>query len=223
MKRQQGKVHTIATKVTADAKAKLFSIAERMGFSFYELFQAFALVCLRLCDAPSSLSDEHRQMLAAFMESVGAMDGGFNLLKISGRDRWRVRRALLFVEATPATRPQLLSVSKERDGLVEDYNQDTMLADFLSATAPYLLAELRRESKRRKLPSLFQTLRDVIMENKGTPDDRMAEDIKELFSDIRTDTGDIVNDGTFYRQKKNKGDYTAITQPPRKRRYAEIR
>ena len=65
---QEGKYHVVTTKVTPEAKEKLNRIAEAFGISRYQLFQLFALVCVRLWDKPAALSDEHRVLLGEFLQ-----------------------------------------------------------------------------------------------------------------------------------------------------------
>lgn len=223
MHRQKGKVQVIATKVTIETKQKLQMIAQAFGMSLFQLLQAFVLLCVRLCDQPSLLSDEHEKMLTSFLCTIKATRGSFNPILYSGSKSRNVKSALLFVDSPSAMRPQLLRVTDRNGLLCEDYNLDAMLMEFLKASDPLLLEELKREKKKRSQISLFDTLREILMESQQTEEDRIKADIEELFSDIRINTGDMVNEETFYKKKHNRGDYTAITQLPRKRRLAEIR
>ena len=187
MNQQTSKVQVVTTKVTADTKEKLNRLAARFGISRYQLFQLFALVCVRLWDAPSSLTDEHRVMLEEFLHTLAATQGeSFNPLTILTRQQHQVASAILFVRTPAAGEPQLLAISPDgKGGWREDYNLDTMLTHFLASADPRLLHTLQA-------------------------------DIAALFSDICTRFGERPAEDVFYKRKLNSGDYTTHTQPRKK-------
>ena len=222
---QEGKYHVVTTKVTPEAKEKLNRIAEAFGISRYQLFQLFALVCVRLWDKPAALSDEHRVLLGEFLHTLAATKGeGFNLLHVLHNQPQAVESAFLFVRTPKAGRPQLLDITHNARGeLRESYNLDTMLRRFLHSADPSLLRVLQAEQARRKQLSLFGTLREIIMQRQASAEDVMAEDIAELFADIRTTAGDRPNEDAHFKRVRNHGDYTTHTQSPKKRVLAELR
>ena len=218
MNQQTSKVQVVTTKVTADTKEKLNRLAARFGISRYQLFQLFALVCVRLWDAPSSLTDEHRVMLEEFLHTLAATQGeSFNPLTILTRQQHQVASAILFVRTPAAGEPQLLAISPDgKGGWREDYNLDTMLTHFLASADPRLLRTLQAEMKNRQQISLFGTLREIVQQQQSSAEEVMQADIAELFSDICTRFGERPAEDVFYKRKLNSGDYTTHTQPRKK-------
>lgn len=222
--KQEGKVQTIATKVTIETKAKLNRIAQRWGMSFYELLQALLLALVRASDdTRTSLTSEHETMLQAFFNTIRATDGSFNPISIKGRLNESCDGALLFVGRQKRMRPQLLAVTKDGSGnLREHWNHDKMLSDFLNATDPTAATILQREAERHGHFSMMTYLHEIILRDSTSPDAMMKSDIDEMFSDIRIPSGEKVSDGdVLYKQRYNKGDYTAIT-PHRYVRHADL-
>ena len=209
---------TIATKVSKADKAKLVSIADGFGMSFYELLQALLLAMVRYFDTGSLVTYDHNAMINAFANTMFALKDSYSPLSIKGHEKRTISRAFLLVEQRPHKQPQLLAVSKDHCGnLIESYNYDTMLSDFMGALDPEALQALNREQQKQGYFSISQTLHELVMQHTDSPADMISQDVAEMFKDERTTTGQQVNNDTHYKRHNNIGDeYTAPT--PRKKR-----
>ena len=209
---------TIATKVSKADKAKLVSIADGFGMTFYELLQALLLAMVRYFDTGSLVTYEHNAMINAFANTMFVLKDSYSPLSIRGHEKRVISRAFLLVEQRPRKQPQLLEVSKDHCGnLIESYNFDTMLSDFMGALDPEALQALTREQQKQGYFSIAHTLHEIVMQHTDPPADMMSNEISEMFTDARTGTGEKVNENIYYRQKHNiEKEYTAPT--PRKKR-----
>lgn len=222
--KQKGEIQVIATKVTVADKAKLNRIAHRWGMSLYELLQSLLLALVRVGDdAHSSITPRHQTMLETFLRTIRSTDGSTNPLTIRNRPKEEIDGVILFVGRRQGQRPQLLAITKDAQGnLKENWNHDIMLADFLNAADPAAAKVLQTEAPRHGHFSLLAYLHDVIINDRLSPDDTMREDIDAMFSDIRLPTGERLNNEEIkYKQKYNKGDYTAL-MPRQKVRHADL-
>lgn len=211
--KQQGVIYLIATKVTAETKAKLLRIAEQWHMSIYELSQALLLALLRACDdARTPLSPKHETMTQTFLNTISSIAGSFNPLSLCGKKRENIDGALFFVSRSPGMRPQLLAVTKGADGdLRETWNQDIMLLDFLRAADPTAAKVLQCEAARHDHFSTLAYLHDLIMQSQLSMEARMSEDINEMFSDVRIGTGNKINEDVYYKRRHRQGDYSSFT------------
>lgn len=209
----KGYYTTIATKISHADKAKLVSIADGFGMTFYELLQALLLAMVRYFDTGSLVTYDHNAMLNAFANTMFALKDSYSPLSIKDHDRRTISQAILLVEQRPRKRPQLMAVSKDHCGnLIESYNQDTMLSAFMGALDPDTLKALEREQKKQGYFSIAHTMHEIIMQRTPAPADSMREEIAEMFTDARTATGEQVNEDVHYKNKYNIGEeYTAPT------------
>lgn len=206
---------TIATKVSKADKAKLVSIADGFGLSFYELLQALLLAIVRYFDQDSSISYESNTMLNAFATVMFSIAGSYSPLSIKGHERERIKNAILFIERPNIERPQMLAVSKNGNGeLMESYNFDTMLADFMEAYDPELLNVLKDERNRLGYFSIAHTLHELLLQRATPPADKMSEEINTMFQDVRITSGQQINEDVQYKHKHNNygQEYTTITK-----------
>lgn len=206
---------TIATKVSKADKAKLVSIADGFGLSFYELLQALLLAIVRYFDQDSLISYESNTMLNAFATVMFSNAGSYSPLSIRGHERERIKNAILFIERPNKEHPQMLAVSKNGNGdLLESYNFDTMLADFMEAYDPELLNLLEDERKRLGYFSIGHTLHELLLQRATPPADKMSEEINTMFQDVRITSGQQINEDVRYKRKNNNygQDYTTITK-----------
>lgn len=217
MKRVRGVgngIVTIASKVTRDEKAKIKTIADAFGMSFYELLQSLLLALLRYFDSDSLVTYDHNCMMNAFANTMYATKGAYNPFGNVNRSKRIIKSAILFIEESPKKRPQLLSVARNTDGLLmESWNFDKMVADLLKCVDPDCLNRL--EAKRNELGyfSITHTLHELIMQHTSSTDE-MKADIKELFTDLRIPSGHVVNDDIYYKKahRTNVDEYTTIHQ-----------
>ncbi len=203
---ERGSFVMIGTKVHQSEKQKLSVIAERFDMSIYALLQSLLLFLLRSFDQPSALSDEHRTMLHAFLNTMAANEDVHNLLKAPGKIPQHIDQAVLFVRFGKDNHAQLLAVGKDEKGqATEHYNTDTILTDLLKAYDPNILHALEKERDRRGHFSLCHTLHDIVLQRAVQSTDQMHEEIAELFSDVRITSGESLNDDVFYVRKHYKG------------------
>lgn len=221
---QQGYYTTIATKIAIADKKKLATIAEAFGLSFYELLQSLLLAIVRYFDTESHITYENNTMLNAFGNILFSLDGSFSPLLLSGHDRQRVNKAILLVERPNKARPQLLEVCKHDGGeLMETYNYDTMLTDFLNACDTQVLEALQSQKEKLGFFSLMHTLHETILQRTDKPETQMSKEIGEMFADCRTTTGEMVDNEVYYKRVYNRGkDYTAPT-PHKTKHKVELR
>lgn len=202
----------IITKVPAADREKFKAIAQGLGQTLYKLVQSLALALVRYFDRDSLITYEHNTMLNAFADHFMFMSDTFNPLSFSGRQKREIEKAIVFVTTRRSNRPQVMAIGKDGKGnLTESYNIDQMLEGYLKATDPELLKVLTAEKGINGDFSLSHTLHDIVLSRAAKPADRMEAEIKELFDDVRIPTGEEINRDVFYKQKYNKGDYTAIT------------
>lgn len=213
---QNGYYTTIATKISLADKVRLHRIAESFGMTFYNLLQALLLLICRMADGDSAISYEHQIMLQAFLDMINQTKDSFSPLAVRGHEQQHICNAILFIQKEPDQRPQLMEIHKAECGsMMESYNHDTMLTAFLSCIDPLGVQRLEDEAKRLGYSSICQTLHKIIMERTATIEDTIGDEVRNLFSDVRISTGQKINDDTFYKRKKNTGDYTTIS--PRKK------
>ena len=214
---------TIATKVSRADKAKLVSIADGFGMTFYELLQALLLAMVRYFDTGSLVTYDHNAMINAFANTMFALKNSYSPLSIKGHERRTISRAFLLVEQRPHKQPQLLAVSKDHCGnLIESYNFDTMLSDFMGALDPEALQALTREQRKQGYFSIAHTLHELVMQHTDCPADMISQDVAEMFTDERTATGEKVNDDTHYKRNNNIGDEYTTPTPKKKRHKVEL-
>lgn len=206
---------TIATKLSRADKAKLVSIADGFGMTFYELLQALLLAMVRYFDTDSLVTYDHNAMINAFSSTMFSLKDSYSPLSIRGHERERIKNAILFVERPNKKRPQMLAVSKDGNGnLMESYNFDTMLADFLESYDPELLKLLEDERQRLDYFSIGHTMHELLMQRATQPADKMSEEINTMFQDVRITSGQQINEDVYYKRKNNHygQDYTTITK-----------
>lgn len=214
---------TIATKISKADKAKLVSIADGFGMTFYQLLQGLLLAMVRYFDAGSLVTYDHNAMLNAFANTMFALKDSYSPLSIKGHERRSISQAILLVMQQPRKQPQLLAVSKDDWGnLTESYNHDSMLSAFMGALDPEALQALKTEQRKQGYFSIAHTMHEIIMQRTPAPADTMREEIAEMFTDVRTTTGEQVNEDIHYKNKYNIGEeYTAPT-PHKKRHKVEF-
>lgn len=214
---------TIATKISYSDKAKLVSIANGFGMTFYELLQALLLAMVRYFDTGSLVTYDHNAMINAFANTMFSLKDSFSPLSIRGHERRAVKRAFLLVEQRPHKQPQLLAVSKDDCGnLIESYNFDSMLSDFMEALDPEALQALTREQKKQGYFSIAHTLHEIIMRRADKPADSISREIAEMFTDGRTASGERVNNDVHFRRKLNKWEESTTPTPNKKRHKVEF-
>lgn len=203
----------VGTKITYSDRDKLDVIAKGMGMTLYQLLQALMLAMVRYFDAGSLITYEHNAMLNAFANTMFQLKDSYSPLSIKGHEKRTVNRAILLVEQPPRKQPQLMAVSKDQYGnLIESYNFDTMLSDFMGALDPEALQAITREQKKQGYFSIAHTLHELILQRSEKPADIMSQEIADMFTDTRTTTGEQVNEDVHYRRKHNRGEeYTAPT------------
>ena len=185
----------IATKVSAEDRAKLEIIAHGFNMSVYELLQGLLLALIRYFDTASIITHEHNTMMNAFANTMFALKGSFNPL--AKRDR---------------NRESLISVCKDGCGnLKESYNIETMLTDFLGAFDPETLQALKQLKDYWGYFSIAHTLHETILKSKPAPADTMREEIKAEFEDIRIATGDKPNEDVHH--KSTRTHWESCTAP----------
>ena len=209
----------VGTKITYSDRDKLDVIAKGMGMTLYQLLQALMLAVVRYFDAGSLITYEHNAMLNAFANTLFSLKDSYSPLSLNGHGKRTVNHAILLVEQPPMKQPQLMAVSKDQYGnLIESYNFDTMLSDFMGALDPEALQAITREQKKQGYFSIAHTLHELILQRAEKPADSMSQEIADMFTDARTTAGEQVNEDIHYKGKQNRGEeYTAPT--PTKRRH----
>ena len=206
---------TIATKISLADKVRLWRIAEGFGMTLYELLQALLLGMARYFDKGSIVTDEGNSLLNAIGNIMFASKDSFCPMALKDRQQQHVSSAILFLQRRAGQRPQMIETHPDKQGnMVESYNYDTMLSAFLSCLDPDALQRLKDEKQRQGYFSITHTLHEIIMQRTAdTKEDTMSAEVRELFTDERIATGQQINEDTYYKGKRNRGnDYTTITQ-----------
>jgi hypothetical protein len=201
----------VQTKLTAEDKEKVRSIAEGFNLTIYGLLQGLLLSILKYFDKYTAISYEHSQMANAFTNILSTLQSSFNPLTTRNNERETISKAILFAEI-PNKAPQLISVAKDGKGAIEKtYNLDTMLEDFLRAFDEETLQVLKQIQKHLGIFSLAHTLRTIIMLNKPSIEGIIEKEIREEFSDIRIPTGETTNEDIYYKRIKNSKESCVIS------------
>lgn len=211
---ESGKTTTIATKVTLADKVRLCRIADGFNMSLYELLQALLLGIVRYFDKGQVITYEDNSLLNAIGNIIFATQDSFSPMALKYRNKQRVCKSILFLQREAGQRPQVAEVHTDNSGnIIESYNYDTMLSAFLGSTDPDVLQLLEDETKRLGYFSITHTLHELMLQRSASAEDTIAEDVAELFSDIRIPTGQSINDDVYYKRKLNRGDgYSTITR-----------
>lgn len=205
---------TIASKISLSDKRKLYAIADELGLTFYNMVQACLLTLIRYWDKGSAVTAEHRCMMEAFFHVLQSTLGSFNPISRRNKNNEDIKGMILFVTRKKNKRPQLLEVHKDEFGnMIESYNYDAMLKDFLGAIDPNALQRLEDETKELGNISITQTLQELIMQRTTPEADMMKSEVNDLFSDVRIRTGQRLNVDVHYKQgyRNNLNEYTTIT------------
>jgi len=214
---EAGLYSPIATKVSAEDRAKLEIIANGFSMSIYELLQGLLFSLIRYFDTASIVTQEHNTMMNAFANTMFALKGSFNPLAKRDRNRESIAKAILLVER-PHKQPQLISVCKDGYGnLKESYNFETMLKDFFGAFDPESLQVLTQIKTHLNYFSLSHTLHQVILQSKPAPADTIKEEIEAEFKDIRIATGDKTNEDVHYKSKHTHWESCTAPAMPKKK------
>lgn len=213
---------TIASKVSRADKAKIQTIAKAFGMTFYELLQSLLLGMLRYFDIGRHSTYDHNCMMDALVLAMNSVKDSYSPLKKIGRNNRKIKGAILFIEETKKRRPQLLSVCINDDGeMTETFNFDQMTRDFLSCIDPESIERLEYHKKELGYFSITHTLHEIIMQHTNSKDE-MQTDIEDMFKDVRTYSGQAVNEDIHYQQayRTNVDEYTTIT--PKQKFRADI-
>lgn len=214
---QSGYYTTIATKISHADKAKLVSIANGFGMTFYELLQALLLAMVRYFDTGSLVTYDHNAMMNAFANTMFTLKDSYSPLSIRGHENRKIDSAILLIEQRPHKQPQLLAVSKDRQGnLIESYNFDTMLSDFMGALDPEVLQAIIREKKKQGYFSIAHTLHELVLQRAPAPVDSKSEEIARMFTDVRTMAGEQVNSDIHHKRGYNRWEDTTTPTPAKK-------
>lgn len=193
----------VATKLTFCDKYKIDLIANKFGMTMYELFQCLLLCLLRYFDTDTPIENDSHSFLRYFAESILNSKDSYNPISLK-QNNVSVLSAIVILSKKEKKRPQTIAVKVDEKGnLLESYNIDKMLEDFLNATDTKLLNMLQKESIKDRKFSIFQTLHDGFCEYFKKHNDTLEEDIKELFSDIRIQSGKEINNDIYYNRKFN--------------------
>ena len=213
----------VGTKITYSDSDKLDVIAKGMGMTLYQLLQALMLAMVRYFDAGSLITYEHNAMLNAFANTLFSLKDSYSPLSLNGHGKRTVNHAILLVEQPPMKQPQLMAVSKDQYGnLIESYNFDTMLSDFMGALDPEALQAIIREQKKQGYFSIAHTLHELILQRADKPADSMSQEIAAMFTDARTTTGEKVNEDIHYKRKPNRGEEYTTPTPAKRRHKVEL-
>ena len=213
---EAGLYSPIATKVSAEDRAKLEIIANGFDMSVYELLQGLLLALIRYFDTSSIITHEHNTMMNAFANTMFALKDSFNPLAQRNRKKESITKAILFVER-PHKQPQLISVCKDGGGnLRESYNFETMLTDFLGAFDPDTLQVLKQLKEHWGNFSLTHTLHETIMQSKPAPADTMGAEVEAEFDDIRIATGDKPNEDVHHKSTRTHWESCTAPAMPKK-------
>ena len=133
---------SIATKISPEYVDKLKFIAKSFDMSPYELLQCLLYSFLRYFDSSSKMTYEHSSMLFVFTNTLLSLKNSHNPLSQKKAKEERITKGIFFVE-TPDGQPQLLSVSMDEYGnLEESFNIEKIISDVLKIEDPKMLQVL---------------------------------------------------------------------------------
>ena len=203
---------TIATKVSKVEKERINCIASAFNMSFYELLQSLLLALLRYFDSGRLVTYNHNCMMNALANTIYSLKDSYNPLRKMDRDKRQMMSAITFISDSPKRRPQLLYISQNDEGqMVETYNFDKMVSDFLKCIDPDALVRLESMKKKLGYFSTTHTLHELIMQRTSATDE-IKTDVDAIFKDIRIPSGQAINENIYYKRgyRKNLDEYTTI-------------
>lgn len=201
----------IATKITKTDKEKFNKIADKFNMSVYELIQSLLLALVRYFDEGSYCSDEMDKMMKAFADVMSTTNDSFNPIALKYHGKKSVKKAILFVQTKEGLRPQMIEASTDNQSRVKEYyNIDAMLRDFLNSYDPMTLKALEKERESLSNFSLSQTLKEVVLKSLSSPQEKISDEVKTLFSDVRICTGESINQDIHYKRGHLIMDYSNI-------------
>lgn len=204
----QNDTATIATKISKDNKEKLRCIAAVFGMNIYQLLQSVILLLLRNFDKQSDVSDEHETLIYSYLSLIASTNKCF----MSNRNNNTIKKAIFFVVKNKDNSPQMISIGVNKNGkLTESYNYNEILSDVLSSIDTRLIEDLTDENRINRNLNIVDTLRNMVLSKRPTIEQRMHEEIanlfkdeiEEMFDDMAPETFEEIND-VFYRRKHNK-------------------
>lgn len=174
---------SIATKISPEYVDKLKFVAKSFDMSPYELLQCLLYSFLRYFDSSSGMTHEHSSMLFVFTNTLLSLKNSHNPLSIKNIKEEKINKGIFFIE-TPGGQPQLLSVSMDKYGnLEESFNIEKIISDVLNIEDPKLLQVLEDERERMGFFSICQTLHHLVIQASTPPSDKVAEEVSSLFKD----------------------------------------
>ena len=209
-----GSFTTIATKISKEEKVRLGKVASAFNMSMYELLQSLLLALLRYFDSGRLITYEHNCMMNALANTIYSLVGSFNPLGTKNHNNRNIMSAIAFISESSKKKPQLLYINKDHNGqMIETYNFDKMVSDFLKCIDPDVLVRLESMKKTLGYFSITHTLHELIMQRTCATDD-IKTDVGAIFQDIRIPSGQTINDNIYYKRgyRKNLDEYTTITK-----------
>lgn len=182
---------SIATKVSSSNKEKLRCIAELFGMNIYQLLQTVVLLLLRSFDKQSDVSDEQEELINSYLSLIASFKNSF----MPTMDNYKIKKAILFLVRAKNNTPQMLSIAVDGKGkLTKSYNLDEILVDVLNSIDSRLIDELTDEKRIRRNINLVDTLRNMILSKRPSIEQRMHEEIQDLFNDeIKDEIDEMFN------------------------------
>lgn len=174
---------TIATKIPLNVKQKLYTIAEILNLSIYELLQYLILFYVRYFDNDSPISDEYEIMLDAFINVVDqSMKNSSKPFNVKQK---YISSAIIFIQQNNNIQYQTIAIGKDGQGrITENYNLDKMLSEYLKATDPETLERLVCIQKQIGFFSISHTLHYLVKQsNCSQKEDIIKMEIESMFKD----------------------------------------
>lgn len=201
----KSRTYIVSSKITANGKLKLQTISREFKFSFYKLLQSLLLAMIRYYTTDMAVSDEYLIMIEAFNNAIELASKSFNPIGTNKRHRdITIAKCLLFLQEEEGIE-HIVEIENKNGELREETDTDKILWNFLGTIIPEFKKKISKEDA---LKNISKDLCKVFIQ---PAKDYIKEEVESMFMDIRIPTGQKINDGIYYKRKKNNGGLEAYT------------
>lgn len=168
----------VGTKVSPEARERMKSICQRMGFSEYDMLQMFCDVAIRMMDDQHNLS-YHMEQMITLMD--GMKDWRSSVRLTDSMEKMDISEAFYVITAQGRKGTRMVNVQGKAQDMfrTEDYNMQTIVERFIEVAVPTVYRRLRLLGVELGTNTLYETLIRVVDDCMINPDVR---EIQETFA-----------------------------------------
>lgn len=205
------KVAVISIKLTHSERNKIIEIAESMGLTPFRLLNVLLSEFINYFDENAIIDNRENTLLNCLYDDNFFSKDTFNLYCSNVTNNLFASEALIFADKPEEkgkiyTRSQAILINQNGESYIGSSYYDNMLELLLSAIAPETNDGLQKKMKKLGCKSIFDTMKLLVDQSYFCPPkpDIIHEEIEELFSDIRIESGEKVNNDDVFYRKRNR-------------------